>query len=540
MSDLQISKKSHPVGSLARRVLTVSLFLLVIPLFLQNLFLYRQEYRQKLNDVKQILVLLGKERVGLIDQILQMQWKILDLAAEDPKAHVLDLKTLPLSPKTAERFVGVEPETDTLWVGKKTGPEQGIAIPIPFQQLIEQISEEKDFPYPIRLALIDSDGKVLAENQKGKVEKHLLRVQLPLSQMPVQLLLSIPQSTIHELHERDYYFRFITLVFFVGILGGGTVFWLTRRIAKPLKHLCATMHRVSEGALHVRYFPDSMGFEINQLGQQFNETLDALLSLQQEAEKERQARQKLAEELRIGHEIQANLLPHHIPEFPGMDIGFGYLPAREVGGDFYDLFPLEEGKFLFVMADTAGKGISACLYSLGLRTIFRSLATTTADLDQIVLKANDLFWLDTRSNGMFVTAWLALYDAKTRQLTYCSQGHPPAFLIRDGKIEDLFTQGIALGAQKLDAVTVKHILLRPQDLLFLYTDGIIEAHNPQGKMFGQKQLREFLLKTSEKSSSQQLVDGLLDNIHVYSQGTFQHDDMTLLSFRVIPFEKSVL
>lgn len=141
---------------------------------------------------------------------------------------------------------------------------------------------------------------------------------------------------------------------------------------------------------------------------------------------------------------------------------------------------------------------------------------------------------------MFVTAWLALYDAKTRQLTYCSQGHPPAFLIRDGKIEDLFTQGIALGAQKLDAVTVKHILLRPQDLLFLYTDGIIEAHNPQGKMFGQKQLREFLLKTSEKSSSQQLVDGLLDNIHVYSQGTFQHDDMTLLSFRVIPFEKSVL
>lgn len=533
MSDLQISKKSHPVGSLARRVLTISLFLLVIPLFLQNLFLYRQEYRQKLNDVKQILVLLGKERSGLIDEIIEMQWKLLDLVETDPDVHAkqLHLKHLPLPPQTTGRFVSPDVSAGVLWVGKKIEGQQGIALPIPFSQLIEQISEEKDFPYPIRLALVTKEGQVVAENQPAKVQKHLLRVQLPIADMPLQLLLSIPQSMIHELHERDYYFRFATLVFFVGILGGGTVFWLTRRISKPLKHLCATMHRISEGAVHVRYFPDSMGFEINQLGQQFNETLDALLNLQQEAEKERLARQKLAQELRIGHEIQANLLPHHIPKFPGMDIAFGYLPAKEVGGDFYDLFPLEDGRFLFVIADTAGKGISACLYSLGLRTIFRSLATSTKDLAQLVLKANDLFWLDTHESGMFVTAWLAFYDPATQQLTYCSQGHPPVLLKRGSQVEELFTKGMALGVQKLDSIMTHQMTLRPGDLLFLYTDGIVEAHSPDGKMFGHKRLREFLLSQENTCTSQQLIDHLLDTIQVHSQGTSQHDDMTLLAFR---------
>ena len=96
---------------------------------------------------------------------------------------------------------------------------------------------------------------------------------------------------------QSYYFRFATLVFFVGIFGGGAVYFFTRRIGKPLKDLCKTMERVSGGAAHARYTPDRMGFEINALGIQFNETLDSLLHHAQEAERERLIRERLAGEL---------------------------------------------------------------------------------------------------------------------------------------------------------------------------------------------------------------------------------------------------
>ncbi len=344
-------------------------------------------------------------------------------------------------------------------------------------------------------------------------------------------MLTIPKNAIQELQQKEYYYRIGLLFIFVGVIGGGAVFLLSRRIGKPLKALCKTMTRVSEGGVHVRYTPDWMGFEINQLGKQFNETLDSLLLHQQEAERERIGRERLAEELKIGHEIQMSLLPTHLPNLPEIDMAPGYLPAKEVSGDFYDLFQLENGTILLAVADTAGKGISACLYSLGLRSMIRSLARTTKDLSEIVLQANDLFWIDARNSGMFVTLWLGIYDPAKHLLTYCTQGHPPGLLKRGNHIQELWTGGIALGAQQLDAIPTAQITLAEGDFLFLYTDGIIEAHDPDAQLFGQKRLREFILR-KKKESSQQFVDQLLEEIHLFSQGSPQHDDIAMLALRI--------
>lgn len=534
MTDRKITKKHHPTGSLARRVLFVSLLLLVLPLFLQSLLQYREEYKIQKGEAEQVLKILGSERLALIDQQIAMDWKILDTVATDVAQHAKqwNVEQIDLPKGASDHFVQVSLRRDALIAGKKSSNTSAIAIAIPFQKLIERLVEEKDSPYPIRLALVDKSGKVLAENMQVRgASKNLLTVQEPIENTEIDLVLTIPKDHIRELQLKKYFYRIGTLVFLIGVLGGGLVFWFTRRIAKPLLALCHTMQRVSEGSIHIRYKPDWMGFEINELGKQFNETLDAMLEHQREAERERLGRERLAEELKIGHDIQKSLLPTHLPEFPGLDLASGYLPAKEVSGDFYDLFPLADGKILIAVADTAGKGISACLFSLGLRSLIRAVATATPDLSELILRVNDLFWIDAHPSGMFVTLWLGIYDPKRRLLTYCTQGHPPALLKRGNHIEELWTGGIALGAQKLDTVPTAQISLAPNDLLLMYSDGVIEAHDPDNQLFGKKRLREFILR-KKRESAEHFVDQLMEELHLFSLGAPQHDDITLLVMRI--------
>lgn len=351
----------------------------------------------------------------------------------------------------------------------------------------------------------------------GSLVRRILTVAILLLVIPLFIQSFILYKREYH-HIEDYYFHFATLLFFVGVIGGGAVYLFTRRIGRPLKELCETMERVSAGDAHARYSPDRMGFEINALGNQFNATLDALLLHTQ-----------ATEELRIGHEIQAGLLSSHIPELAGVDLAASYLPAKEVSGDFYDLFRLDNGKLLIAICDIAGKGISACLFSLGLRSILRSLASVTNDLSEFIRKVNDLYLIDAHASSMFATLWLGIYDPATHRLDYCSQGHPPALLRREGKLQELWTGGIALGAQKIDVIPTKHITLMKGDLLLLYTDGVIEAHNQKDQLFGKERLKESLLG---QGTSQQIGDQLIEKVSRFSRGAVQHDDITLVVLQI--------
>lgn len=535
MKEGKITKKPHPTGSLARRVLLVSVLLLAIPLFLETLFLYRQEYKQKFKDTQEILFVLAKEREGIIQQTILSNWNILEIASSDPGKYGKQWKieSLPLQTQVADQFTLSSRRREALLVGRKMSSQRALVIAVPFSQLIQRMAEEKDSPYPIRMAIVGPDNKVLAQNMAPRSDdSDLLMVKEPIENTDLTLDLTIPPDLIRELQKKNYYFRLASILFFFGVIGGGAVYWLTRRIAKPLQELSKTMLRVGEGAVHARYSPDWMGFEINALGEQFNETLDAMLKHQQEAEKERLHRERLAEELKIGHEIQKSLLPESLPEMSNLDAGAAYLPALEVSGDFYDLFQLENGSLLIAVADTAGKGISACLYSLGLRSMIRALATKSSDLAAIVRGANDLFWLDARNTGMFVTAWIGIYDPKEKSLEFCSQGHPPALLVRENRIEELWTEGIALGAQQIDSVPVSRKTLHQGDLLAIYTDGIIEAHDPDNQLYGKKRLKETLLHKKTKAA-QEISGGLLQDAQRFSGGAIQHDDMTAVVLRVL-------
>ncbi len=370
----------------------------------------------------------------------------------------------------------------------------------------------------------------------GTKQKTTLAVEIPVAGTNFSLYLSIPEGAIQKLHQAWYVYHFLSHLFFVGIIGGLIVYLMTRRIGRPLNQLCKVMEKVGEGATQIRYIPDRMGFEINELGKQFNQTLDQVLEKSKEAEKQRIGRERLEEELKIGRDIQASLLPKDLPHVKELDMAAEFLPAQEVGGDFYDLFPMEGGKLLIAMADTAGKGISACLYSLGLRSILRTLASRGEEtLSEIVLRANDLFWRDAEPTGMFVTLWIGLYHLPTKTLEYCSQGHPPAYLVRKGECVKLWTAGIALGAQAFDQIPTKREILEIGDLLVFYTDGVIEAHNRDNQLFGSQRLEAFL-KSANHLSSTRLLKDLRKELELFAQDTSQHDDIAVLAMKVLDLD----
>ncbi len=423
-------------------------------------------------------------------------------------------------------------------------------------QMLKNLMLFEDTEFPLRLSLIDQSGLIFLSTEEELIGKKLaesteaiewipyegvkdawyletpqesaLAVKIAIEKTDYVLLVDVPEKSITDLQWNSYFFRIGSFLLIVCLFGGVILFWFTHRVSKPLIALGEVMTRVSEGALHVRFKPDRMGFEINAIGLQLNGMLDSLLEHQQEAERERIARERLAQELKIGQEIQASMLPTHLPDFPALDIAPGYLAAREVSGDFYDLYPRDDGKLFLAIADAADKGISACLYSLSFRSMLRMAAATMDDLVSISKTANRLFMRDAQESNFFITAWIGLYDPKTRLLQYCSHGHPPAYLrSANGKVSLLTTAGMALGIQETDP-EVKEITLREGDLLFLYTDGVIEAQDSNHHLFGKEKLQAFLSRV-QSNSAQTVVDQLMEEIRQFCSGAHQSDDLTLIA-----------
>jgi serine phosphatase RsbU (regulator of sigma subunit) len=452
-----------------------------------------------------------------------------------------------------ETFAFIDRNEKKLVVGDRLNDHEVLEILTPTDQLMQQLSAHA-WGYPIGLSLIDRSGSIFLSTEEHLQREHyaqsdetlqwtaipgmsdawfldteherFLAVALPVRGMhDTHLMLDLPAKGIAEIQLQDYLYRAGLFVFLVCAVGGGLLFLLTRRIAKPLRSLTTMMHRVSEGAEHVRYIPDRMGFELNIIGQQLNEMLDSLFASQQEAQRERVVRERLAEELKIGHQIQQSMLPTQF-DIPSFEVVPGYHAALEVSGDFYDLFQIQDGRLLIAIADAAGKGISACLFSLSFRSMLRATASTQPDLVSILRRANALLLHDTALSGVFITAWIAMYDPRTRELTYCSQGHPPALLWQNERLLPLSTHGMALGAMGIDP-KVDKILLHPGDLLLLYTDGVTEAHNPRGDLFGMKRL-ESLMNRNHMRPLTHIARILLEEVQQFCEGSPQADDLTFL------------
>jgi serine phosphatase RsbU (regulator of sigma subunit) len=210
--------------------------------------------------------------------------------------------------------------------------------------------------------------------------------------------------------------------------------------------------------------------------------------LQEEAlEKDRLERQ-----VQIAAEVQRRMMPRHPPKPPGLDISALYVPCFELGGDFYDFIPLGDHSVGITVADVVGKGLPASLLMASVRAAMRAQADNVYDLDEIISRVNKSMSLDMRANE-FITLWYGVLDYAHKQLTYCSAGHEPAILVRDGRMRELATGGMVIGVDPEQHYDKEVVQLQKGDVLWIYTDGVPDAMNYQGDKFGKPRMRECLL-----------------------------------------------
>jgi predicted ester cyclase len=251
---------------------------------------------------------------------------------------------------------------------------------------------------------------------------------------------------------------------------------------------------------------------------------------QQRLEQEMHERELLEHELRVARSIQQASLPKEVPTLEGWQISPYYQPAREVGGDFYDFHLLSEDQLGVVVGDATGKGVPAALV---MSTTCGMLQLAAQALDsspgEVLERVNETL-LSRIPQNMFVTCFYTILDPKSGSLTFANAGHDLPYLRRlDGDCEELRARGMPLGLMPAMGYEEKEVELDAGEGVLFYSDGLVEAHNPKGEMFGFPRLKALIAEHSEDRS---LGEALLEELYTFvGDGWEQEDDITLLTLR---------
>ena len=248
---------------------------------------------------------------------------------------------------------------------------------------------------------------------------------------------------------------------------------------------------------------------------------------------------ELERELEIGRHIQKEFLPEAVPQPDGWQIAAAFHPARQVAGDFYDAFTLEDGRVVLVLGDVCDKGVGAALFM----ALFRSLLRSYAELHgagtppepaarSIVALTNDYIARVHGRSNMFATIFFGLLEPSTGALAWVNGGHDlPAIRRRDGSVERLPTTGPAVGLMTDMEFSARTTVLAPGDLLLVFTDGATEARSPAGKFYGEDSVVGVLEAAPTDSGA--LLDRIVAGVRTHEGGLEPGDDLTLLGVRRI-------
>lgn len=250
---------------------------------------------------------------------------------------------------------------------------------------------------------------------------------------------------------------------------------------------------------------------------------------------EKLTKEKLAQELKVASDIQKKLLPAKLPSIPNSNFGAISIPAREIGGDYYDFFELEDNNIGIIVADIVGKGIPAGLFMAMLKSILHT-HIPSFDSPQVALEiVNNVLYNDPVTDK-FVPLFYGIFNFKKMTLSYCNAGHEPGVLLSNNKFSPLDTKGLPLGAWEDTKYEEKTITLKNHDLVLLATDGITEARNKKGNSFGEKKLKKTIQKHTNKNAFE-IVQALYEEIKIFSKGKKQHDDLTIVALKIDLFQQ---
>ena len=328
----------------------------------------------------------------------------------------------------------------------------------------------------------------------------------------------------------DGYLLGIVLLFFMG-LGGIVMFIFTshgiRHAVKPLSFLSDSAQEVAHGNFDAPLPTFKHQDEIAQLRDSFSTMQQSLKQYVDELRASTAAKASLESELNVAHNIQMSMLPKTFPPFPErQDIElYGTLkPAKAVGGDLYDFFIRDE-KLFSCIGDVSGKGVPASLVMAVTRTLFRNVATHTAEPSHIVETMNNAI-SDSNDNNMFVTLFVGVLDLRKGRLHYCNAGHNAPYF--QGVLLPC-DPNIPVGVMSDWTFTEQEMEMTSGSILFLYTDGLTEAENARQEQFGEERLKDIV--TTFKGAPRELIETMTGAVHQFVGDTEQSDDLTMLSIK---------
>jgi predicted ester cyclase len=248
-------------------------------------------------------------------------------------------------------------------------------------------------------------------------------------------------------------------------------------------------------------------------------------------EQQMRERERIEQELRVARTIQQASLPKEVPQLEGWQISPYYQPAREVGGDFYEFFELDDGRLGFAVGDATGKGVPAAFVMSATCALLGGVVTgSDSSPGEVLYRVNETLLTRIPPN-MFVTCFYAILDPESGSLSYANAGHDLPYVRRhSGDCEELRAKGMPLGLMPGMSYEHKEMMLEPRDSALLYSDGLVEAHDPEGEMFGFPRLRKLVAEHAAEERS--LEEVLLKELYSFvGEGWEQEDDITLLTIR---------
>ena len=322
----------------------------------------------------------------------------------------------------------------------------------------------------------------------------------------------------------------LLLVVMVLTLTGALV--LGKRIVKPLNTITRRISELSEGNLEFKMEGAyKTGDEVEELAQSFaaisHKTVEYMQKIVQvTAEKER-----IGTELALATQIQGAMLPHIFPAFPDrseFDIFASMDPAKEVGGDFYDYFLIDNDHLGLVIADVSGKGVPAALFMMASKIILQSVAMMGHSPAEILARTNNAIYTNNEAE-MFVTVWLGILELSTGKLTAANAGHEFPALRQPGAPFELYKDrhGFVIGGMENVRYKEYQIQMEPGSKIFVYTDGVAEATNAEKELFGTERMIE-ALNTDPDAAPQQILKNVRSSVDAFVKDAEQFDDLTML------------
>jgi serine phosphatase RsbU (regulator of sigma subunit)/integral membrane sensor domain MASE1 len=315
----------------------------------------------------------------------------------------------------------------------------------------------------------------------------------------------------------------INLSIFGSYIAGGLI---ARRISERALVIADLVHQTGPepGALKI---PITGNDELGYLAQTLNNMSSQLEDYIQKLQETTAEKERLAAEMKLAREVQMSILPQKLPEVTDYEFAAICHPAREVGGDFYDIFLNSPDRSIMMIGDAAGKGLKAAMFITQTHGLARA-STLEKSTPQSVLQAVNSSMISIgRPSSEFVTMFYAELENRSGRLLYSSAGHNPPILLRKGTIKQLELGGIPLALFENANYGLHEIGLSASDTVVMYTDGVTEAMNIQGELFGPERL-EAVIKQNSNASSEELVEHIIKAVREFTSGAPQSDDITLL------------